>query len=264
MSDVSLIPRRGNLAEAVITTLSARIEAAIYAPGGKLPSEQDLCREFGVSRTVIREAVASLRLGGKLFSRQGLGVFVTEQDPKKLDFDIKASEDIRSALQILELRLGVEVEAVGLAASRRTPADIAEITGAFDRLAVEDGTDIAQEAKADFDFHVAIARATANPHFPQFLDALGSHITTDLLLKHSRITGAGHRAYLNKINREHGAILSAITQGDGKAARSAVRQHLEESMVRYRRLLSAGALQSSALPRREKPRPPRSPPSSAE
>ena len=68
--------RRGNLTDAVIGELQSRIDGAVYAPGQKLPTEQQLCQEFGVSRTVVREAVASLRLGGRLNSRQGLGVFV--------------------------------------------------------------------------------------------------------------------------------------------------------------------------------------------
>src|SRR5689334_1675627 len=91
--------RRGNLTDAVIGELQSRIDGAVYAPGQKLPTEQELCHEFGVSRTVVREAVASLRLGGRLNSRQGLGVFVAEQDPKKLNFVVKQIDDIRSAMR---------------------------------------------------------------------------------------------------------------------------------------------------------------------
>lgn len=237
----ALIPRRGNLTEAVIATLISRIENGTYAPGEKLPSESELCRELGVSRTVVREAVASLRLGGRLFSRQGLGVFVGEKEARKLDFEIQVTDDVRSALQILELRLGVEMEAVALAAQRRSAGDIAALTTAFDSLTSSGTTDAAFEAKADFAFHLAIARATGNPHFPQLMEALEPHIVSDLLMKHGRTSASGHRSYLARIIKEHGAILSAITQGDAKAARSALKQHLEESMTRYRRLLDSSS-----------------------
>lgn len=232
------IARRGSLTEVVITALSARIETGVYAPGQKLPTELELCSEFGVSRTVVREAVASLRLGGRLVSRQGLGVFVTDHDARKLSFDVGEVEDIRSAMQILELRLAVELEAVTLAASRRTPDTLAEMTAAFDKLASPRTNTVEEEAKADFDFHMAIARATGNPHFPQFLEAVGGDISFDLRLKHGQPT-QGRDAYVKRISREHGAILSAITRGSANAARKALRQHLEESLLRYRRLLNS-------------------------
>jgi GntR family transcriptional regulator, transcriptional repressor for pyruvate dehydrogenase complex len=228
--------RRGNLTEAVIGELLSRVEGGIYAPGQKLPTEQELCREFGVSRTVVREAVASLRLGGRLNSRQGLGVFVADQDQRRLAFTVSRIEDIRSAMQILELRIGVELEAAALAAMRRTPEAIADITTAYDRLASMQTDDIDDEAQADFDFHLAIARATSNGHFPQFLQAVGRDISFDLRMKHGQ-SQQGRESYVKRISREHGAVLSAIMQGDAKAARTAMRRHLEESLVRYRRLL---------------------------
>lgn len=234
--DEVLKNRRGNLTDAVIGELLSRVDSGVYGPGQKLPTEQELCREFGVSRTVVREAVASLRLGGRLNSRQGLGVFVSEQDPRKLAFEVSQVDDIRSALQILELRMAVELESVSLAAVRRTPEAIADITAAYDRLASMRTGDVDEEAQADFDFHLAIARATNNQHFPQFLQAVGRDISFDLRMKHGQ-SQQGRENYVKKISREHGAILAAIMQGDSKAGRTAMRRHLEESLVRYRRLL---------------------------
>ena len=235
-----LLGRRGNLAGAVIGELQARIDGGTYAPGQKLPTEQELCREFGVSRTVVREAVASLRLGGRLNSRQGLGVFVTDQDTRKLNFSVNQIEDIRSAMQILELRIAVELEAAALAAARRTPDAIADITSAYDRFAAMHTTDVDEEAQADFDFHLAISRATNNAHFPQFLQAVGRDISFDLRMKHGQ-SQQGRATYVQRISREHGAILSAVIQGDARAARTAMRRHLEESLVRYRRLVASDA-----------------------
>jgi DNA-binding FadR family transcriptional regulator len=234
----TVAPRRANLTETVINSLSERIRAGTYAQGAKLPSELELCREFGVSRTVVREAVASLRLAGQLISRQGLGVFVADGNSRRLNFEFERVGSVRSAVQILELRLGVETEAVTLAATRRTPAAIAEITRAFDRLNSAGTDDIEQEAAADFAFHLAIARATNNPHFPQFLEALGGDITLDLRLKLGQWSGQSHGAYTKRIVREHGAILSAISQGDPKAARTALQRHLNDSLARYRLFLA--------------------------
>ncbi|MFF3699798.1 MULTISPECIES: FadR/GntR family transcriptional regulator [Pseudomonas] len=233
--------RRANLAETVIHELSNRIDNGTYGPGQKLPSEQELCKEFGVSRPVIREAVASLRLGGRLIARQGVGVFVVEQDVKRLGFALStAVDDVRAAAHVLELRLGIETESVARAAERRSPSSVAQITEAFDRFNALDGSNLEEEARADFEFHLAIARATNNPHFPQLLEALGPDIIFDLNLKHGQSTGKNRLAHIKKIGREHGAILSAISMGDVNAARSAVRKHLEESLSRYQRLVDSG------------------------
>ncbi|HDS1734425.1 FadR/GntR family transcriptional regulator [Pseudomonas sp. BP8] len=234
----SLATRRANLAETVIQALAARIENGIWGPGQKLPSEQALCKEFGVSRPVVREAVASLRLGGRLVARQGVGVFVVEQDVKRIGFAIETVvDDVRAAAQILELRLGVESESVARAAERRSPASMADITEAYDQFNALGDASLEAEAAADFAFHLAIARATNNPHFTHLLEALGPDIILDLNLKHSQVNSKNRQAHIKKIAREHGAIVSAISMGDAAGARTALQKHLLESHLRYQRLL---------------------------
>jgi DNA-binding FadR family transcriptional regulator len=235
---MSIITQRGNLAEIVVAKLAERIDSGLYAPGEKIPSSALLCEEFGVSRTVIREALTSLKVAGRVITRQGAGVYVTDKDARTLNFEIGRIDDIRSAMQILELRLGVEIQSVALAAQRRTPEALAEIARAFDHIEPLGTTDAQIEARADFEFHLAIAKATRNPHFPRFLEAVMGEINFDLLLKH-RQPGRSHN--LKKINREHAAILAAITQGDPKAAKQALIAHLEESLTRYRAMLDEPA-----------------------
>lgn len=232
---MSIITQRGNLAEIVASQLSERIDAGVYAPGDKLPSSVQLCEEFGVSRTVVREAVASLKVGGRVTARQGAGVFVSDRETRPLSFEVSRIDDVRSAMQILELRLGVELQAVALASARRTPEALADIARAYDFMDRLDTQDPEAEARADFEFHLAIAKATRNPHFPRFLEAVMSEISFDLVLKRRGFFGG--QAYVRKVNKEHASILAAITQGDAKAAKAAMTQHLEESLARYRKLL---------------------------
>jgi len=230
--------RRGNLAQAVVQQLLAHMDAGKYAPGQRLPSQEDLCQEFGVSRTVVREAVASLRQSGHLRVRQGAGVFVAESLPAALDFGVFAARDVNTALQVLELRIGVEVEQVGLAAERRSPQTLAAIIAAFDRFNQLDGSDVEALAQADYDFHLAIAQATHNPQFVQFAQALGRDIFLDLKLKHANASQPGiqgvQQQRVESVGSEHAAILSAISIGDAPAARRAMRAHLKEGLDRYR------------------------------
>ena len=72
---MSIITQRGNLAEIVVAELTTRIDSGLYGPGDKLPSSAQLCEEFGVSRTVIREALTSLKVAGRVTTRQGAGVY---------------------------------------------------------------------------------------------------------------------------------------------------------------------------------------------
>jgi GntR family transcriptional repressor for pyruvate dehydrogenase complex len=235
---MSIITQRGNLAEIVAAQLSERIDNGLYGPGDKLPSSVQLCEEFGVSRTVIREAIASLKVGGRVTARQGAGVFVSEKESRPISFAVSRIDDIRSAMQILELRLGVELQSAALAAMRRTPEALAEIARAYDRMDRLDTHDPEAEARADFEFHLAIARATRNPHFPRFLEAVISEINFDLLLK--RRGAFGGAVHFRTINKEHAGIFAAIMRGDPKAAKAAMAQHLEESLGRYRTLLEEG------------------------
>lgn len=237
---MSIITQRGNLAEIVVTKLTERIDSGLYAPGEKIPSSAQLCEEFGVSRTVIREALTSLKVGGRVTARQGAGVYISDKDIKTLNFEISRIEEIRSAMQILELRLGVEMQSVALAATRRTPEALAEIARAYDNLEALETDSPEVEAMADFDFHLAIARATRNPHFPSFLEAVRDSVNFELVMKH-RQPGLAYNSYLKKINKEHTSILAAITQGDAKAAKTAMASHLEEGLNRYRSMLDEPA-----------------------
>src|SRR3546814_7635124 len=91
-------PRQG-LTHRVIAELRGRIESGALKPGDKLPTEQALIRHFGVSRTVIREAVAGLRADGLVEPRQGVGVFVLQ--PAAPNAELPRSEEHTSELQSL-------------------------------------------------------------------------------------------------------------------------------------------------------------------
>lgn len=234
---MTLINQRGNLAEIVVKELISRIDAGIYRPGEKLPSSQQLCDEFGVSRTVVREAIGSLKLGGRVSSRQGSGVFVVQQEGKS-EFRIDKIDSIRTAMQTLELRYAVELQTAALAASRRTPEDLADIARAYASLENVASGDADKQAQADLDFHLAIARATHNPRFTEFLEAIIEEIIFDLRIKHVHYLDRT-RGHVKRTSKEHAAIVAAITQGDPTAARKAMGRHLEEGLDRYQRLLSA-------------------------
>lgn len=231
-------PVRGNLVEQVSGQLRALIQSGAIRPGEKLPSEASLTQQYAVSRTVIREAVAALRADGLVEPRQGAGVFVLSPPPEiSVPFQGINQDRISSIIEILELRTAVEVEAAALAAQRRSPAQeetLIELCDDIDHL-IADG---APTTDADYAFHLAIADATHNPRFREFLSLMGPGAIPRAALPTSA-GDATNRKYLDQLQIEHRRIVEAIALRDEEAARQAMRAHLSGSQQRYRRLLRA-------------------------
>lgn len=239
----AIAPPRTLTAE-VAAKLADMIEAGALLPGQKLPPEHELVGSFGVSRSVLREAVATLRAEGMIRSRRGAGVFVSEA-PNRRPFRL-APEDLNAVpkiLEMLELRAGVETEAAGLAALRGSTVQKQEIRAALARIRREmyqgdSGVD------ADFAFHMKIAEATGNPRFPDFLRFLGPLVIPRRGVR-MESTESGRKAYAEILHEEHCAIDHAIRTGDAGAARSAMRRHLAIGAIeRYR--ATAMPLQAAA------------------
>lgn len=217
----------------LVRMLSEDIRSGRIKPGEKLPTEQEIVRLTGVSRTVVREAVAALRAEGLVMTRQGVGAFVTAA-PGQGMFKI-APEDVGSierVLQILELRIGLEVEGAGLAAQRATKADLATLN-LLQRefLAGAEQGDVV--IGTDYGFHKAVAEATQNPYFPRILSSLGQIIIPRQSMSSSLPTLEERKAYLFSIAAEHQNILTAIEKKNVEAARDAMRLHLSGSRDRY-------------------------------
>ncbi len=226
---------KNNLAEQVMARLSADIRGGRLAPGTRLPTEQALTNELGVSRTVVREAVAALRADGLVVTRRGSGAFVA--DPAAGPFRIvpPSATSLSDILNIMELRLAVEVQAAGLAAERANRKQLAPIRAAL--RAIDSALQRGEGAVAeDFAFHRAIAEATGNDQFPRFLAYLGSHVIPRQSVRLSVDTPAERRAYLERIQDEHAQIVTAIAEGEPVEARRAMRDHLMRSLERYREL----------------------------
>jgi DNA-binding FadR family transcriptional regulator len=237
-----------NLTSEVVERIATEIARGRIAPGSRLPTEHELVTALGVSRTVVREAVAALRAEGLVVTRQGAGAFVAadrSRVPFRIDPDGLSS--IADVLEIMELRAAIEIQAATLAAERITRAGLVRIEEALAALeaAIARGQGAVNE---DFALHRAIALATGNPRFAEFLEFLGRHVIPRQSIRVSLNTPAEQRRYLARIQREHRGICAAIRARDPAGARRAMRIHLTRSIERYRRLAERHA--AAARPRR--------------
>ncbi|MFG1364147.1 FadR/GntR family transcriptional regulator [Xanthobacter versatilis] len=228
----------GTLVAQVSDALRQMILSGEFPPGAKLPSEAQLTQAHGVSRTVVREAVAALRSDGLVEARQGAGVFVLDHATTTplLSFQNVDGARVSSTIELLELRTGVEVEAAGLAAARRSPAQEEVI---FERhFAVRTALDEGRSTvEADLALHLAIADATNNPRFREFLAMIGRDAIPRAVLEGEGQSVERVSSYIKMIDEEHQRIVVAISRGDEDAAREAMRVHLRGSQARYRTLL---------------------------
>jgi DNA-binding FadR family transcriptional regulator len=231
--------RPRNLAAGLVDALAARIRENRYPAGERLPSETAIVEEFGVSRTVVREAISKLQAAGLVETRHGIGTFVIglgDAAPFRVSPEQLAT--LQDVIAVLELRIAIETEAAALAAQRRSEDDLQRMRAALAAFAaaVEEGRDA---VGPDFQFHLEVARATQNPRFADIVAALGTGAIPRARLSGDLGDRDEHQAYLRRVNVEHESILEAVAAGDGEAARAAMRTHLANSRERRRRAASA-------------------------
>jgi GntR family transcriptional regulator, transcriptional repressor for pyruvate dehydrogenase complex len=219
-------------AEQVAGELSSRIRSGAFAPGTRLPGEHATAEQFGVSRAVVREAIARLKTEGLIKTRQGDGAFVGEWRAETLHLDPGISQDLESVLMIVEVRKGLEAEAAALAAARHSDDEMAAIEAAR-VLASEITAARGDSVIADIAFHRAIAEATHNPYYGAVLDYLTQLVVP--AIRASRGHAALREDFAREVDAEHLAITEAIRRRDGEAARTAALTHMDHALARIRR-----------------------------
>ena len=229
-------PRRTRgLVQVIADDLARNIRDGLIRPGDKLPSESEIMARFDVSRTVVREALSHLQASKLVETRHGIGTFALAL-PDSSNFKI-AEEDfstVADVISVLELRISLETEAAGLAAQRRTDANLATLEAALSAFS----DSIQQDSDAvpsDFEFHMEVARATGNRHFADLMTYLGTMIIPRARVNTPNSAPEGRLSYLQKVHSEHESIFNAIRSQDSDAARAAMRTHLSNSRERLRR-----------------------------
>jgi GntR family transcriptional regulator, transcriptional repressor for pyruvate dehydrogenase complex len=227
------VTRRKALPDEIAGVLEREIAEGKLSRGQRLPTEAELSEQFGVSRAVTREALARLKSDGLIETRQGSGAFVSEA-PASLTWrigteNLSAQDDLR---YVFELRAEVETGAAALAAQRRTDKQLARIEESLIRMeaAVNNQTDDAEGIAADAEFHRAIAEASNNPYYRDFMIFLAISVTGSIAA--ARHNSAQVEEWTPTAQREHEQICQAIASQDADAARDAVRSHLTSAAKR--------------------------------
>jgi GntR family transcriptional repressor for pyruvate dehydrogenase complex len=231
-------PRARGLAHALVEDFGRKIRDQALRPGDRLPTEAEIVQAYGVSRTVVREALSKLQAAGLVETHHGIGTFVLQPKASSM-FRLDPSELATSidVLAVLELRISLETESAGLAAVRRTDAQLKVMRDALDSF--ESSIAVAGDGVgADFKFHLEIAKSTGNPYFADIMEHIGTALIPRTRL--NALRNFERRAdYLSRVNREHEEIYAAIARKDAESARAAMRIHLTNSRERLRQAQQA-------------------------
>lgn len=224
--------KTSNLTDQVAAALSSRIAEGKLAAGSRLPTEQELTLEFGVSRTVVREAISRLKSEGLIETRQGAGAFVATSQlrvPFRIVFDTTVSPD--TTAEILELRLAVGAEAAAMAAERADRKRLTAIRKALRAIdaALARGGDAFEE---DMRFHRCIVEAAGNRQYIELARFLELHARHQI-----QLTG-GSNARIQRMGQSqqaHEKIYQAIAARDPDSARKHAREHFRKGIERTRK-----------------------------
>ncbi len=219
---------RTGLAEQVAGHLLHDITEGVYPEGERLPPEPVLADAAGVSRLTLREAVKSLAQRGVVRVEQGRGTFVNPSsqwlplDPELLTSLVRREHGL--AAQLTEVRGIVEVGAAGLAARRRTAADLRRMREALERAEAALGSgDVDAFSRADIDFHQAVLGAVGNQFVPALLVPVDGALQ-EIRRQTSRDPVASRRALVM-----HRRIFDAVRGRSAGTAEEAMRRHLDET-----------------------------------
>jgi GntR family transcriptional repressor for pyruvate dehydrogenase complex len=211
------------LYEQIVQQIEESILSGELSEGSQLPAERDLAKQFGVSRTAVREAIKALQEKGLVDAFPGRGTFVTNGTPnslrRSLDQIIKTSETDGWAY-LVEAREMLEPEIAALAAERATDQDMATMKDAVEVMDLA-GHDSDAFIEADLDFHLALAEAAGNPIVLSLIDSIVG-LLREQRLRIFRI-GGGSRG-----QDHHKRILDAIKRRDSQGARDAMQAHLSQ------------------------------------
>lgn len=218
------------LSDKVYASLSALLGTPGFEAQARLPGETALAQRLGVSRPVLRQALARLRDEGHIATHKGSGNYVADLPQNEMPMRFATLGNIPDIRAFLEFRCCIEGEEAARAAAVRTDEQLAHIRQSQTRFesALADGHDAIEE---DIAFHEAIAQACGNRFFRMTMAALAPQTRFSIQLVRS-LAGRPQGERLADVCREHAAIAEAIARQDAETARHAMQRHLQGGITR--------------------------------
>jgi GntR family transcriptional repressor for pyruvate dehydrogenase complex len=224
-----------SLADKAISRIRELIYSGELLPGAKLPPEQHLARELGLSRNLMREAVKALVVARVLEIRRGDGTYVTSLEPALLLEGLGSALELLqgdTVLELMEVRRLFEPLVTGVAASRITPAGLGAVERQLNAMrAARD--DVVLLNQHDVAFHRAVAAATGNQTLASLLESISGRTARARVWR-----GMIDDDVADRTLAEHEAIYQALAAGDAMLAQAAALVHVSATEKWLREHLS--------------------------
>lgn len=218
---------RTSISEEIAKQVIRLISTGELQPGQRLPSERDLCEQFGASRSSLREALRCLSIVGVLNARVGDGTSVAADGETFLRriVEWRLITERHDVENLMEVRIALEAVSAANAAARATESDVKKLQDLVARM--KSAKDASKFAVLDVEFHVALAKASGNALVFDLVSMIRNHLVR-VLPKVLQLPNA-----LPLSTREHVVIVNAVARRDADAARAAMHAHLEAVIRRY-------------------------------
>ncbi|UOF92951.1 FadR family transcriptional regulator [Fodinisporobacter ferrooxydans] len=216
----------------IYNQILSEIQSGSFKIGDKLPTEKELCEQFGVSRAPIRQALSALELNGIIYSRQGEGVYVksnqiaSESSKTAILFESISPEDI------VEARMNIEPLIVKFAAQRATDEDIADLRSTIKKMEEETKAGV-YVPETDEKLHTGIAKASHNDLFINIMAAISNAMKQQEMWKFIRDRTVTRPDYRDVNFKEHQLLIKTIEDHNEKEAVEIMTKHMQNLYDRY-------------------------------
>jgi len=228
------VSRSASLGDQLTARIGGLIDSGEFQEGARLPAESDLAERFGVSRPIIREALSRLRFQGIIISRRGSGSYVQKRIEAAAATQGGASfpplDSLAQVKKCFQFRATIEGDAAFHASLNRSPEALVQMRAALQRLEAAIAGRVVG-ISPDYDFHIAIARASGNEFFEAILRQLQTQVEFTINLARS-LSLTRTVEHMLTIQAEHEGIYKAIETRDGETARRVMRSHLDNACLR--------------------------------
>jgi GntR family transcriptional regulator, transcriptional repressor for pyruvate dehydrogenase complex len=237
-TEFTRVPRT-SLSDHIIEQMTDLISRGALKTGERIPSEKDLCQQFGVGRTSVREALRSLSAMGILETRVGEGTFVAKDGGRAMErsFHWGLLMNPKTVEDLVETRLMLESQTAFLAAARAKPEDLDHAQEAIRKMEAS-LADPQQYLEHDLQFHMIIARATQNSILQHLLNTTRGYLQAWIAKTLSGVSGdiSAKRARLSIT--QHKRVVRALRTKDSDGARQAMMEHILSSSADLKKHLS--------------------------
>lgn len=213
----------------IYNQILSEIQLGSFKVGDKLPSERELCEQFGVSRAPVRQALSALEMNGVIYSRQGEGVFV-----KNTTITTEGTLSMKSASpeDIVEARMHIEPLIIHFAALRATDQEIEELKKTIKKMEEETRSGV-YVPETDEQLHMGIARASHNDLFVTFMSSITNAMKQQEMWRFIRDRTVTRSDYREINFQEHKMIIEALEERNASEAVTRMTDHMQNLYNRY-------------------------------